>query len=158
VAEALAALASTRKAAGFNYMVGPGDLGGEAECAMRSPLCALALERAGNGAGKGSVDEVRAALELYLKHRDRVRRERGKRLCHTGPEGTASYYLLFGYGFAAEAVNDLPTSERPRFRAALREDVLALRTEDGGFLDNPASGRCYGAGMALWTLARLRDP
>src|SRR5574342_681442 len=50
-------------------------------------------------AGKGDVDGLRAALDLYLKHHEHVRQERGKVLCHTGPEGNASYYLLYGCAF-----------------------------------------------------------
>lgn len=124
----------------------------EAEAAFRGPLCALALERA----GRGSPEEIQAALDLYLSHRGQGLAERGKTLCHTSPAGLASYYLLFGCAFAAEALERLPLRARARYRAALLEDVLALRTADGGFCDSPILGRHYGAGMALRALLELR--
>ena len=86
-----------------------------------------------------------------------VRRERGKGLCHTGPEGTASYYLIFGYAFAAEAVRELPEKERAKYREALAEDLLKLALEDGTFCDSPGIGRHYGTGMALRALRLLKD-
>ncbi|MBI2901362.1 MAG: hypothetical protein HYY17_14350 [Planctomycetes bacterium] len=132
----------------FGYMGGGS---GGPEASLRGPLCALALVRGGKG------DGVRTALDLYLRHRRHVAKERGKVLCHTGPEGTASYYLLYGFAFAAEALGELPAQERRRYREALLEDVLAARRKDGGFVDNPMTGRAYGAAMALLALERLSE-
>jgi hypothetical protein len=92
-----------------------------------------------------------------MKHHEHTRAEIGKVLCHTSPEGLASYYLLFGYLHAAEAVCELPRAERAKIRAALLEDVLATRTKDGGFCDNPVEGRPCGAAMALETIRLLRE-
>jgi len=147
-------LAALRRPDGaFGYMIATGRGSGDAESSVRSPLCAMALAHA----GQGGVDGVRAALDVYLKHREHVRKERGKVLCHTGPEGHASYYLLYGYAFAAEALALLPRDDRARYRAALLDDVLFMRTADGGFCDNAGMGRAYGAGMALQALRRLAD-
>ncbi|NUN48224.1 MAG: hypothetical protein HUU15_05265 [Candidatus Brocadiae bacterium] len=149
------AVATARQEEGaFRYFIGPGGgaAGREAEAGFRSPLYALVLKRG----GKGDVEEVRASLDLYLKYRVHNLRERGKSLCHTSPEGLASYYLLFGAAFAAEAAGELPEEERAKYREAILEDVLAMRTADGAFCDNPGVGRHYGAGMALGALRRLR--
>jgi hypothetical protein len=148
-------VASTRQKQGaFAYFASGGadPAGREAEAAIRSPLYALALQRA----GKGDADGIRASLDLYLKFREHDRRERGKNLCHTSPEGLASYYLLFGYAFAAEALAEIPAAERAKYKAALLEDVLAMRTADGGFCDNPSIGGHYGAAMALRALRLAR--
>ncbi len=142
-----------RKDGGFDYMKGPGVAVAPAEASLRAPLCALALARA----GKAEPGEVRAALDLYLRHHEHVRAERGKSLCHTAPEGTASYYLIFGHAFAAEALLEIPAGDRAPFREALLEDVLAMRTEDGCFVDNPGIGKAYGTAMALHALEVLRE-
>jgi tetratricopeptide (TPR) repeat protein len=154
--EALRALATLRAPDGsLLYYDFPGRLQSEreTESSLRGPLYSLALLRA----GKGSSEAVVHALDVYLTHRVHVRKERGKTLCHTGPEGQASYYLLFNYAYAAEAVQALPAGQRAPYRDALLEDVLFLRTSDGAFCDNPFFGRNYGAGMALEALRYLRD-
>ncbi len=126
----------------FSYHGGAGTP--NAESSLRGPLYALALKRASAG------DDVRAALDHYMKFRLHVRKERGKTLCHTGPEGHAAYYLLYGYRFAAEAAQGEAYAD---VRRAIVDDVLATRCDDGGFLDGPAQGRTYGTGMALIALA-----
>ncbi|KAF0244314.1 MAG: hypothetical protein FD180_2641 [Planctomycetota bacterium] len=155
VSGAVEVVASARQRGGaFNYFRGAGgDPGGrEAEAALRSPLYAMVLKRA----GEGKVEGLRESLDLYMRFREHNRRERGKNLCHTSPEGLASYYLIFGYSFAAEALSELPEKERAGYAAALTEDVLAMRTEDGAFCDNPSIGRHYGAGMALRAIRLAR--
>ncbi|MBI2921474.1 MAG: hypothetical protein HYY18_10370 [Planctomycetes bacterium] len=154
VAKAVEVVAALRADDGaFGYMGRPqaGDRQGEAS--LRSPMYALVLRRA----GKGDVAELRAALDIYIEHREHVRTERGKSLCHTSPEGAASYYLLYGYAWSAESLSELPEKERKKYRAALLEDVLYMRTKDGGFCDNSAMGRHYGAGMALRALKLMGD-
>jgi hypothetical protein len=142
LARAVACVASMRGRDGaFSYRGGAGRA--NAESALRSPLYALALQRGGEEGG------VRASLEHYLRFRAEVRKERGKTLCHTGPDGNAAYYLLYGYRFAAEAATGPAHAD---VRRALIEDVLATRCADGGFLDSPIAGRTYGTGMALIAL------
>jgi hypothetical protein len=149
---AASVLASLRRSdGGFDYLVGPNSANSAAEASLRGPLHALALARA----GKAKPGEVKKALDLYLRHHEHVRAERGKSLCHTAPEGTASYYLLFGYAFAAEALGEIPAGDRAPFREALLEDVLATRAEDGSFVDSPAIGKAYGTATALLALELL---
>lgn len=151
VQKGLRSLESGRDPGGaFRYA--PGGAAPRAEAGVRSPLCALALLRG----GRGKPSDLVAALDRYLEGRLDVRKERGKALCHTGPDGTAAYYLLFGYAFAAESLGRVAGERRAAYRSALLEDVLAARRGDGSFLDFPAVGRHYGTGMALTALARLR--
>ncbi len=138
---------------GYMWATSAGSAEKQAEAAMRSPLYATVMRRE----GRGDVEDVRKALDIYLKHRAQTCKERGKGLCHTGPEGTASYYLLYGLVYAAEAVNELPEKDREKYRKALLEDVLSFRQKDGSFCDNPSIGRQYGAAMALEAL-RLLQP
>jgi hypothetical protein len=137
---------------GYMHSGGKGSDARRAEASLRSPLYAYVLHRA----KRGGVDAIVRALDVYLEHRLHVRLERGKTLCHTGQEGTASYYLLYGYAFMAEALHALPKGKRARYRKALLDDVLAARRKDGSFLDNPLIGRSYGTAMALKALAELK--
>ena len=137
----------------FGYMWATGKTSPEkeAEASLRSPLYALALKR-GGGAKEAAIAR---ALDVYLKYREHTIKEKGKSICHTGPEGTAAYYLLFGYRFAAEAVNDLPEESQPKYRDALLNDVQQYRLNDGSYCDYPNVGREYGTGMALAVLSLL---
>jgi hypothetical protein len=141
----------------FRYMQGAGDK--EAEGSLRGPLYALALCRH----KKAGADHLQRALKVYFENHAYTRKERGKGLCHTGPEGFASYYLIFGYAFSAEALAEVPANamsakERKDLHDALLEDVMSMRLEDGSFCDNAMIGRHYGAGMALHVLAALKAP
>ena len=136
---------------GYMWATGPTKPGREAEASLRSPLYALALNRG----EKGDKDVIRKALDAYVRFHDHTIKERGKTVCHTGPEATAAYYLLFGYRFAAEAVLELPEKEQEKYRKVLLKDVQQYRLEDGSFCDYLSVGREYGAGMALTTLDLL---
>ncbi|MCB9896317.1 MAG: terpene cyclase/mutase family protein [Planctomycetes bacterium] len=150
-ADALEYLQSPNGSYGYMWMSGKVDPAKEAESSLRSPLYALALRRVARLDAQG----VRKSLDIYLKHREHVIAERGKSVCHTGAEGTAPYYLLFGYRFAAEALDELPAEQRSRYAEALRHDVLQFRKADGSFCDYLSVGREYGAAMALATLDQL---
>lgn len=128
------------------------------EAAGRSPLCAWALLRvaAARGEAPPPVDGLRRALALLLRDGPRIVSERGKDLCHTGPEGQASYYFFYDYGFAAQALRALPEAERAPIAQALQAEVLAAQREDGSFVDMPALGGPYGTAMALDALDALR--
>lgn len=138
---------------GYMWMSGPGDEAKQAEASLRSPLYALALKRR----SRLDISEVRGALDVYLKHHEHTIAERGKSVCHTGPEGTAAYYLLFGYRFAAEAMGELPAKDRNKYSDALTHDVLQFRLADGSFCDYRSVGREYGAAMALTALDLLAE-
>lgn len=140
----------------FGYAPDAG--GGDARAAAgRSPLCALALDRALRAQGReGDVAGIRRALALFVAHQQDLRAEVGKDLCHTGPQAQASYYFLYDHLYAAEAVQALPEAERAPLRAAIQDALLSARLEDGSFQDMPSLGRAYGSAMALATLEALR--
>ncbi len=119
--------------------------------AGRGPVCTLALLRH----GRASLDDLRAALDLFVEHLELFAREQGKTLMHAGPDGQGSHYLLFDYATAAEAVAALPGPERGRYRDVILDVLMRARTADGAFLDNPMIGREFGAGAALRTMELL---
>ena len=120
--------------------------------AGRGPLCALALYRG----GRGSLDEIRRTLDLYLEQRAGLSDQLGKTLMHTGTGGQGSHYLMFDYANAAAAIAELPEDEREAYRDAVLEDVLAARTDEGAFLATLLLGRAYGTAMALHAFESLR--
>jgi hypothetical protein len=137
----------------FEYMLSPGMSRGSivAGAAGRGPVCTLALLHG----GRAGVEDLRTALELFVRHRDTYTRERGKSLMHCGSEGQGSHYLTFDYAYAAEAVRLLPPGERGRYRAAVLESVLSGRSEEGSYLDNPLVGWALGTGFAIWAFRDL---
>lgn len=139
---------------GYMTATGRGTIERQAEAAQRGPLYQLALIK--EGKNRGSVAALKTTLDIYMRHRAHTIAERGKGLCHTSPEGLASYYLLYGYAFSAESLAELPERDRARYRAALLADVLAMRQADGSFCDNPTIGRQYGTAMALQALTHLQ--
>ncbi len=119
-----------------------------AGAAGRGPACALALLRA----RRGSRDDLRDALDLFLRHRHALANERGKSLLHTGPDAQGSHYVMFDYATAAAAARELPERQRGRYRDPLAELVLQARLADGGFLGDPGRGVACATGMALSAL------
>lgn len=139
----------------FRYMPdvpAGGKSGSDPEAAGRSPLCALALHRA----AVGGVEGVRRALELFARDRGPLRDQRGKDLCHTGPDAQASYYFLYDLYFAAAATAVLPTAERAAYETIVRGEIMAARSSDGTVIDMPSLGNAYGTAMALATLGLVR--
>ena len=74
---------------------------------------------------------------------------------HAGPDGEGCHYVLFDFAGAAAAVAELDAEERDRVREVLLDSILAMRTEDGAFLDFAMIGSDYGAGMARIALGAL---
>lgn len=141
----------------FDY-VSPGegqasDRGQESSTAGRAPLCALALHRFEHA----DLDEVRQALDLFLRHRAIYARESGKVVMHGGPGGEGSHYLLFDYLYAAEALLALPADERAPYRAAVLDQLETARAGADRYIDNPITTDRYATAMAAWILHLLTE-
>ncbi len=119
--------------------------------AGRGPAIELALLHG----GRGDVDRVRRALDVFMEHRASYSKELGKSLMHAGPDGQGSHYLMFDYALSAKAVRELPLEERAEYRAKILELILEGRGEHGGFQDTPLNGWAYGTAMALLALRDL---
>lgn len=141
----------------YAYMRAPGSNDGSAGdgrpgAAGRGPVCALALYRG----GRGSLDEIRAALEIYVEHRAGLSKEACKVLMHTGPGAQGSHYVLFDYATIGVAIAELPRKERIRYRDAVLEELLKTHCAGGGFQGSPVVGEASGTGLALIAFAALR--
>ncbi len=117
----------------------------------RGPVCNHALARA----GRAQPDDVRRALSAFVARRGLLDHERGKALMHCGPEGLGSHYVLFDYATAATALATLPEKPSRPLRDAILEGLLAGRSEEGSFRDNPLIGWDCGTGLALQALNAL---
>lgn len=117
----------------------------------RGPICALARFKG----GRSSLAELERAVDDFVDHRRILEAQRGKSLMHAGPDGEGCHYVLFDFAGAAAAVAELDAEERDRVREVLLDSILAMRTEDGAFLDFAMIGADYGAGMARIALGAL---
>jgi len=152
VARSADLVASLRRADGtWAYQTATPGIADATEAALRGPLCALALRRAGRAKDAGDAAAVEAALVARL---GASLAEAGKSLCHTAPDGVSAYYLLFGLRHAAEAFSGLPKDAAAR--RAVVDAVLRLRRDDGSFCDFPPVGPAYGTAAALTALDLLR--
>lgn len=122
-----------------------------AGAAGRGPVCSLAMYLG----GKGDLDTIRQTLDLFMVHRHTYSKEQGKTLMHAGPEAQGSHYLMFDYAYAAEAIMKLPEEERAQYAYPLLDQILAARTIEGSYVDNPLLGWFYGTAMALLAFQQL---
>jgi len=137
----------------FRYFADVPEAVGNPEGGGRGPVCALALLRG----GAGTRDDLRVALAAFDAQRAALRHEWGKDICHTGPQGQGAHYLFYDWAFAAQAVAELPPSDRARWRKSLLADLLAVRDADGAYADMPSLGRAYGTAMALVAFRALHN-
>jgi hypothetical protein len=138
----------------FAYSILPGGGPGVAPAMVpgavgRSPVCELALLRA----GASDSERVERALEQFLAHADTLAAQQGKGIMHAGAAAQGCHYILFDYGWAAEAWREVAGDARTRVR--LLELLLDCRQADGSFLDTPINGRAYGTAQALLALDAL---
>ena len=95
--------------------------------AGRSPLCTLTLYKG----GRGDVEAIERALDLFMEHRHTYSKEKGKTLMHTGLHAQGSHYLMFDYAFAAAAVRHLPKRQQAKYRKPLLDQILDARSVEG---------------------------
>jgi hypothetical protein len=140
----------------FEYMRradgGSGGVGGRPGAAGRGPVCAHALLRG----GRGSLDELRSTLDIFVEHRAGLSKEAWKILMHTGPAAQGSHYVMFDYATIADSLGELPRAERVRYREAVREELLKTHCRDGSFVGNPIVGTASSTGLALLAFTALR--
>ncbi len=135
-----------------------GAWGGEPEgnCA-RAAVVEIALDLA----GRSSPDRVRTAIDQFVEHWEWLEKRRAQPGTHEPPFNIAPYYFYFGHEYAAMAVELLPDSERPGYRAAIAKLLARTRAEDGTWDDRvfPRS-KNFGTAAALRTLlaSQLRMP
>jgi len=119
----------------------------------------LAAETALLEAGRGSPLAVRAALDAFFTHWDRLDERRAKSGTHEGPWGVAPYYFFFAHLEAARAIELLPAALRPEYRARLDDRLAETRLADGTWNDRvfPRTAN-YGTSCVLLALAMPEPP
>lgn len=118
----------------------------------RSAVCEATLKLLGDG----STDAVAAALDAFHKHWDELEKRRKKTGTHVPPYMIAPYYFYYGHRYAAQAIQVLPESDRPRERKRLLEAILRTRDPDGTWNDRVFE-RSRNFGTAMIVLALLDD-
>lgn len=107
----------------------PKDNTGGAGGRMTSAETALLL------AGRGSVDNVRNAVNTFITHWDELDKRRQMNGTHVGPYAVAPYYFYFAHYYAAQAIEQLPEAERPALREKCNKLLFSVRQEDGTWND-----------------------
>ncbi|HYD02211.1 MAG TPA: hypothetical protein VEB22_13370 [Phycisphaerales bacterium] len=86
-------------------------------------------------AGRGSVDNVRNAVNTFIKHWGELDKRRQMSGTHLPPYGVAPYYFYFAHFHAAQAIELLPEAERPALREQCNKLLFSVRQEDGTWND-----------------------
>lgn len=107
----------------------PKDNTGGAAGRMASSELALVL------AGRGSVDNLRNAVNTFIKYWEELDKRRQMPGTHLPPYGVAPYYFYFAHYYAARAIEQLPEDERPALREKCNKLLFSVRQEDGTWND-----------------------
>jgi len=159
VERALIALERCRLSSGsFAYSAGP-DGRRRADGTPGAVGRMLAGETALLLAGRGSVTQVRGALDAFIAHWDRLEERRAKRGTHEPPFGVAPYYFYFAHWHAGQAIELLPKFEQPEYRLRVLELLLRTRDAEGRWNDRVfARSAAYGTACAILTIVAPSVP
>lgn len=86
-------------------------------------------------AGRGSVANVRAAVDAFIVHWEWLNKRRAKSGTHEGPYSVAPYYFMYAHHAAAQAIELLPEKERAEYRRRVNELLFSVRDADGSWND-----------------------
>lgn len=153
------ALKRMRKAPGvFTYAgrVGSGD--SQRMCTKmgslgRGCVCELALLMW----GATKREDLQKAVKNFFKYRRFIlvrTLKRNRKGTHHGPYGIAPYYFFFAHYFASIAVGKLGEELVDRYYPKLTRWLIKMQSEEGYWLDSNCTGKDYGTGIVLLTLAR----
>lgn len=117
----------------------------------------LAAETVLHLAGKSSAAQVRSALDAFFTHWEWLEKRRQQTGTHVPPYQVAPYYFFYAHGWAGDAIELLPMHERSEYRRRLRELLMKVRDEDGGWNDRVFDrSAAYGTAIALQALTAQR--
>lgn len=122
----------------------------------RTPACNAALYA--HGLKKISLLEVENGLDWLWARGGWLDMARKKPVPHESFALNAGYFFYYGYFYAAESINMLEESKRPRHAAFLARILLPLQEKDGSWWDYPLYNyhKPYGTGYALYSLSNAR--
>jgi hypothetical protein len=86
-------------------------------------------------AGRGSVDNVRNAVNTFITHWEELDKRRQMSGTHLPPYMVAPYYFYYAHYYAAQAIEQLPEAERPALREKCNKLLFSVRQEDGTWND-----------------------
>jgi hypothetical protein len=86
-------------------------------------------------AGRGSVDNVRNAVNTFITHWDELDKRRQMSGTHLPPYMVAPYYFYYAHYYAAQAIEQLPEAERPALREKCNKLLFSVRQADGTWND-----------------------
>ena len=110
-------------------------------------------------AGRSDEARLTQAVEAFIRYWPELEKRRAKSGTHLPPYGVAPYYFWFAHFHAAQAVELLPESQRPRLRAALNWLLWQTRGEDGTWNDRVFErSAAYGSAMASMSVTMPSAP
>lgn len=86
-------------------------------------------------AGRGSIDNVRNAVNTFITHWEELDKRRQMSGTHLPPFMVAPYYFYYAHFHAAQAIELLPEAERPALREKCNKLLFSVRQEDGTWND-----------------------
>ncbi len=103
--------------------------------------------------GRGSLRDVRGAVDAFIAHWEWLDQRRQKGGTHEGPYAVAPYYFMFAHHYAAQCVQLLPRSERNEYNRRLNQHLFRVRGPDGGWNDRVFTRSAgYGTAMAMMAM------
>lgn len=110
-------------------------------------------------ADRSDLARVRAALDAFLAHWDRLEERRARDGTHAPPFNVAPYYFFYAHYYAAQAIELLPRADRAEYRRRLAGLLARTRSEDGSWNDRvfPRSAN-YGTAMSTMALLMPSTP
>jgi hypothetical protein len=155
VRRALDALENGRlKTGAFQYAVRPDRKTGDGFEALPGAAARMAVcESTLRLAGRGSIVRLRAAIDGFFEHWEWLEKRRRGRGTHVPPYMIAPYYFFYAHYYVAQAIELLPSAERPLYRESLRQLLFRVREESGGRNDRVFErSEAFGTSMALLAL------
>lgn len=86
-------------------------------------------------AGRGSVENVRNAVDKFIEHWAELDKRRTMSGTHEPPYSVAPYYFIYAHRYAAQAIELLPEKERPAYREKVNKLLFSVRSPDGSWTD-----------------------
>lgn len=124
--------------------------------AARAAACEVTLLLA----GRGDLQRLERAVDLFFAHWDDLAVRKSQTGTHIPPYGIAPYYFLYGHVYAAQAIEFVPDEQkREALRGKMRAMLAKSREADGSWNDRQfeRSGG-YGTAMALLAMHMPRLP
>lgn len=150
--KAAGALTRTRGQGGRQAYHAGGQPSSEKNSSGRIAPCELALYEC----GKGSIEEVTTALDVYWRHYEQL--EAIRLYDFHADEGIAGFFFFHALFHTSEAAGVLgDRAARKDHLVRFREKVMSIPEWDGSFIDSHELGKSYGTAMALLVLSRTRS-